>query len=938
VHYQYLKYNTCSAPAKAEACTKANGTATECVNEASACAALGDSLTRSAYHFDGLGRMFGEFTKLPSGSWNQRLTEYDGMSRKTSLSEWQANGTAGSAIKKTQYRNFDPFGRVRLIVLPDEPNPTEQNPALLTRKIQLVYTGIRKIDRTVSVATSASTESPATTTEEYDRQTRLVKVTESSGSAGANVTTTYGYDVGNRLSGVSTTSGATTQTRSFTYDNRGFLTSEQLPEKGASGNGTVSYASYDARGHVGAVTDGPSGATISYCYDRAERTTLVASPSTSCATPVPTSKRKEFTYGTNNNGSDKRNGKLVTALRHNFIPVTDYPVTESYTYAGVGGRASARTTSVDGRSISQSFTWNDLGSLSWQQYPDDSAVADPTRKVINTYTLGFLTGVCEGTTPPTCTANYATTISYHPNLMVYQVVHANGSPGVTDTYAKDDNDMRRPKSVATTNTGNNWSTGTYQYDGSGNIWKIGGPEVFIYDKVNRLTSGTILAAGVTRTQTAAYDAFGNMTTTTTHYGTRAFTVSGTTNHVTNWSFSYDAAGNQLGWNDGSQTYTYTYTPLNEVLTYTTLGVNHTYLYTADGERVEDWDNTANTRTISVRDLSGKVLRLHTRNSSGTWSWAKDYVYRDGLQVASVESTGTKHFHLDHLGTIRRVTGTGTPVAVLASHDLYPFGLEATSITQDTERMKFTGHERDMHSSSTQNDDLDDMHARYYNMNVARFLSVDPGRDNNLKVPQAWNMYAYVRDNPLNTTDPSGRYACQGTSAQCQQIRVAVAGIAAAARALPKDSPGRSLLNTVSKFYGKPGQQNGVVISASPSPSGGAGGATTSNGTTTVFVDLKTEKTVANGFRISLRAEIAGTLTHEGQHGVDQRDLGMPLNRVDEFASEMRAYSTEAYVFQGQGVDAPLGLWTRATGLNLGLIRKAAEASTEMWCAAGGDCP
>ena len=52
--------------------------------------------------------------------------------------------------------------------------------------------------------------------------------------------------------------------------------------------------------------------------------------------------------------------------------------------------------------------------------------------------------------------------------------------------------------------------------------------------------------------------------------------------------------------------------------------------------------------------------------------------------------------------------------------------------------------------------VDSMHARYYNPNIARFLSVDPGRDVDPKVPQAWNMYAYVRNNPASATDPDGR--------------------------------------------------------------------------------------------------------------------------------------------------------------------------------------
>jgi hypothetical protein len=51
-----------------------------------------------------------------------------------------------------------------------------------------------------------------------------------------------------------------------------------------------------------------------------------------------------------------------------------------------------------------------------------------------------------------------------------------------------------------------------------------------------------------------------------------------------------------------------------------------------------------------------------------------------------------------------------------------------------------------------------MHARHYNPNLGRFLSVDPGRDVDPKVPQAWNMYAYVRGNPMKYVDPSGDVA------------------------------------------------------------------------------------------------------------------------------------------------------------------------------------
>lgn len=49
---------------------------------------------------------------------------------------------------------------------------------------------------------------------------------------------------------------------------------------------------------------------------------------------------------------------------------------------------------------------------------------------------------------------------------------------------------------------------------------------------------------------------------------------------------------------------------------------------------------------------------------------------------------------------------------------------------------------------------DSMHARYYNPNVARFLSVDPVRGR-AKTPQSFNLYAYVGNNPVNRVDPRG---------------------------------------------------------------------------------------------------------------------------------------------------------------------------------------
>src|ERR1700730_17345051 len=69
-------------------------------------------------------------------------------------------------------------------------------------------------------------------------------------------------------------------------------------------------------------------------------------------------------------------------------------------------------------------------------------------------------------------------------------------------------------------------------------------------------------------------------------------------------------------------------------------------------------------------------------------------------------------------------------------------------------MKFTGHERDLGNPSSDQDDLDYMHARNYSALTGRFLSVDRA-GGRAQRPQSWNRYAYARGNPLAYVDPTG---------------------------------------------------------------------------------------------------------------------------------------------------------------------------------------
>jgi RHS repeat-associated protein len=64
---------------------------------------------------------------------------------------------------------------------------------------------------------------------------------------------------------------------------------------------------------------------------------------------------------------------------------------------------------------------------------------------------------------------------------------------------------------------------------------------------------------------------------------------------------------------------------------------------------------------------------------------------------------------------------------------------------------FTSKERDAETG------LDYFGARYFSSAQGRFTSVDgPFNDQDPSDPQSWNLFSYVRNNPLKFTDPSGQ--------------------------------------------------------------------------------------------------------------------------------------------------------------------------------------
>jgi RHS repeat-associated protein len=137
-----------------------------------------------------------------------------------------------------------------------------------------------------------------------------------------------------------------------------------------------------------------------------------------------------------------------------------------------------------------------------------------------------------------------------------------------------------------------------------------------------------------------------------------------------------------------------------------------------------------------------------------------------LQWLVHDQLGTPRMIFDTSGRLHDDPATTSIVEGVRRHDYLAFGEEnvynaaggsrtaANGYVTDGVRQQFTGHERDSETG------LDFMQARYYASGQGRFTSPDEILIDQVKIaPQSWNLYSYVRNNPILNTDPTGRYTC-----------------------------------------------------------------------------------------------------------------------------------------------------------------------------------
>jgi len=569
--------------------------------------------------------------------------------------------------------------------------------------------------------------------------------------------TQYSYDtLGNLLQVTQKGDPSVTQqsqwrVRTLPYNSLSQLLTATNPESGA-----IIY-SYDADGNLlyktspAANQTGSGATTVSYCYDPLNR--LLAkgyanspNPAQQCNATAPYLLNPAVTYsydaGTNGIGR-------MTSL-------TDQAGSGAYTY-DLMGRTASESRTIARITKSMGYTYNLDGSLNTLTYPSRAVITyapDSAGRDISAVDTG--NGI-----------NYVTGATYGPDSSLAGFISGNsaGFQGITNSFSY--NKRLQPVSMSAASPSQTIYSIGYDFHvgkDNGNVYALTNnrdhtrDQAFTYDALNRLTSAQ--NAGTDCTQRTVngkskfwgngytYDAWGNLTTKSNLPGAtspkctpesmdRTADAQNRLHVKVGADYQYDAAGNMTY--DAVGQY-YSYDQENRI----SGAGGFTYTYDAEGNRVEkSTGGSAPTGTLYWYMSPGIVAE-----SDLSGNLQSEYVFFGGERVARKDFPGNavSYYFSDHLKTTDIVTDAQGNIK--NESDFYPWGAELQFLNSDPNHYKFTGKERDAESG------LDNFEARYFGSSMGRFMSPDPVGGHQ-EDPQTLNRYAYVRNNPLSLTDPTG---------------------------------------------------------------------------------------------------------------------------------------------------------------------------------------
>jgi RHS repeat-associated protein len=586
------------------------------------------------------------------------------------------------------------------------------------------------------------------TTSAYDANRNRTSVTDGDGNV-----TSYVYDVANQLT--QTKRADTPQTTLLNdYNPDGTL----LDKKDGKGNAIQTFG-YDAAARVITVTDALNN-TTTYSRDGNGNQLSKQDPGGNCSTS-PTSGCTSRTYdGDNELKTETFSDGLtpnVTSVAYDSdgqrTGMTDGTGTSSWTYDSLHRLTSYK----NGSGATSSYDYltpsgaqdlkNQIGHI---VYPNSAGTvtrgydADghlSSVKDWNGKTTTFLydpnSNVTTQSVPsvPTVTDTY----SYNAADQMTSTLDSNGSTLFSAAYSRDGNGQLSSDSSVPTAVGSYRYTTLNElcYAGSQNGLSCSSPPAgataYGYDAADNLTANN----GRTQQFNAADELCWTVAGSSTNACGSAPT--GATTYI------YDARGNRTS-ALSSQGTCNSYDQANRLTQIMTgkgvtcakpSAVVGTYSYDGNGLRMSKVVGNNTTRFAWDETSALPMLLQEVTGSTST-----NYIYGvGGAPLEQISGSTTYWLHHDQQGSTRLITGTsGTSVATF-TFDSY--GNVTASTGSVTSPLMFTGQYKDAESS------LYYLRARYYDPGTGQFISRDPA------VATTREPYAYVGDNPLNGTDPSG---------------------------------------------------------------------------------------------------------------------------------------------------------------------------------------
>lgn len=652
----------------------------------------GTAVNATTIFLDGLGRaVTASITDASNNTYSQVQRSYDALGR-----IYQNSIPFLSSPQYWGTNQYDALGRITKRILPD------------TQQTMNSYSG-----PTITSTDPSGKQSKV----QFDGAGRMMSTFEPdvTNNNSLTVQTSYSYTV---LGSVGTVTQGS-QTRSFSFDGMGRLTSETMPEAGTIG---YQYNTFDLMTQR---TDA-RGVITNYSYDAINRNTQVSY--NVGTTGVAATASVTYTFGTS--ATQNNNGRVTT--------MTDGLGSESYTY-DILGRVTQLQKVVNGTTYPINYGFNLVGSVTSLTYPSGRIVTP------NYDNIGRLSSLSSGST------NLVSNLTYDALFGPTGFTYGNGVSAVTGYSAN----RGQLTSMTYSKSSQTLFGLTYSYAQSGgNNGQIasitdsvdsGRNANYAYDALGRLSTAS--TAGSTNYPawglSFGYDRYGNRTSQSVTAGTgpsNQVDVSATTNHITTLGYAYDANGNMT--NDGMNTLTYD--AENRALS--SAGILGSATYSYDGNDLRLLKTTSGTTTIYIFDGSS-VLAEYASGASLS-SPTREYAYMGGRLLSKFESGATNYYHGDRLSP-RLITDSSGNVAIQQGH--FPFG-ESWYVSGPTTKWQFTSYERDGESGN------DYAKFRYGVNRVGRFSTGDPVRELRTSAPQTHNRYSYVANDPINRKDPLGRRA------------------------------------------------------------------------------------------------------------------------------------------------------------------------------------